>query len=207
MRSDQKFERPTAEYLRECFECREGVLYWRERPISHFRRPADHITFTKKHAGRPAGKLDSRGYMCVGMRIQGRAISMAAHRIVWALHHGRWPTQHIDHMNRIRHDNRIENLRDVAPAENVKNSARNRVYPYVKEHRWGGFSAQVRIGDRGVHIGIFATETEANNHRQMVNAALEGLAKSLAKKSKTGRKRKDSGTKCVQPPMDESKTK
>lgn len=183
--------RPSVEYLRECFEYRDGVLYWRERPSNHFQRPADHQTFLKKMVGKPAGRKEhASGYVTIGLRVNGRAISMAAHRVVWALHHGRWPEMHLDHIDRVRSHNRIENLREVTPAENNKNSAAKRVHPYVGPHRFGGFQAQVRVGDTNIHLGVFDTEEEAASHREMVCGELEKLARSLAKKSKTGRKRK-----------------
>jgi hypothetical protein len=104
-------EKLSMEFLRECFEYRDGVLYWRERPDHHFQRPADHATFIKKSAGKPAGRREPRGYVCVKFRNNGDGVTISAHRIVWALHHGAWPKQHLDHINRVRDDNRIENLR------------------------------------------------------------------------------------------------
>jgi hypothetical protein len=149
---------------------------------------ADQLAFNTKTAGKKAGKLGAKGYMTVGLRINGKAISMAAHRVVWAIHHGRWPEMHIDHINRVRNDNRIENLRDVTPAENNRNAANKRVYPYVAPHTNGGgrFAAQVKIGARDIHIGVFDSAEEANAHRLNVCAELEVLARSLAKKSKIG---------------------
>lgn len=187
-------DRPNVEFLRECFDCREGVLYWRERPASHFQRPANQAAFNTKTAGKRAGKIGSRGYVTVGLRINGSAISMAAHRIIWALHAGAWPTLQIDHINRVRDDNRIENLREVTPAENLQNSSRRRVHPYITPNRRtsGKFVAWTNIGgQKSVHLGIFDTEAAAIAHRDLVNAALEGLARSLAKKSPIGRPRKD----------------
>jgi hypothetical protein len=183
--------RMSLQFLRECFEYRDGVLYWRDRPSSHFKRPADHATFIKKSAGKPAGRKAADGYIQIKFRLDGLAVCVSAHHVIWALHNGKWPEQTIDHMNRIRHDNRIGNLRDVAQAENGRNSVSRRVHPYVGPHKWGGFSAQVRIGDKAMHIGIFDTEAEAVAHRNLVNAALDGLASSLAKKSKIGRRCKD----------------
>lgn len=182
------------DFLLECFDYREGVLYWKARPVSHFKKPADCAAFNKKTAGKRAGKIGRKGYVTIGLRVNGRAISMAAHRVVWALHKGCWPEMGLDHINRNPADNRIVNLREVTNAENLANSTRRRVHPYVGPHKWGGFQAQVKVGDRQVHIGVFDTEAEANAHRQLVNAALEGLAHSLAKKSKAGRKRKPSST-------------
>jgi hypothetical protein len=189
--------RPAVEFLGECLEYRDGVLYWKARPASHFQRPADHQTFIKKMAGKPAGRRErGDGYVSIGLRVEGRAISMAAHRIVWALHHGKWPDQHLDHINRIRHDNRIENLREATPAENARNAKSNRVHTYIESYRRNPdkFVAWTNIGGQeAVHLGIFDTEAEAVAHRDMVNAELVKLAKSLAKKGVIGRPRK--GTK------------
>jgi len=186
-------DRITVEYLRECFDYRDGSLYWKERPANHFQRPADHATFIKKSAGNAAGRREPRGYICVKFRYGGHGVCISAHHIVWAIHHGTWPTKHLDHINRVRNDNRIENLREVTPAENVKNSARNRVFPYVGPHPHGRFQAQVNVGgQKSVHIGIFDSEQEANDYRQMVCDEMEKLARSLAKKTpkpKTYRRR------------------
>lgn len=46
----------------------------------------------------------------------------AAHRIVWKWVHGRDPRGVIDHINGIRDDNRIANLRDVSPIDNAQNN-------------------------------------------------------------------------------------
>lgn len=45
-----------------------------------------------------------------------------AHRIIWAMHHGRSPTGVIDHINGKPWDNRIENLREATHAQNRWNS-------------------------------------------------------------------------------------
>jgi hypothetical protein len=186
-------DRISVEYLRECFRYEEGVLYWKERPAAHFKRPADHATFIKKSAGKPAGRKEPRGYICVKFRMKGESVCISVHHIVWALHHGNWPEQHLDHINRIRDDNRIENLREVTPAENNKNSIKRRIYPYVAPYHHGKFAAQVRIGgEKSVHIGVFDSAEEARDYRQMVCVELEKLAHELAKKTprpKTYRKR------------------
>jgi hypothetical protein len=69
-------------------------------------------------AGRRAGTLTSEGYRRVRL---GRK-NHPEHRLVWALHHGAFPGEgvHVDDINRIRDDNRIENLRAVTNAENAR---------------------------------------------------------------------------------------
>lgn len=66
--------------------------------------------------GRPAG-WKSMGYI----RIKTPFGEAQAHRVAWFLHYGSWPKDQIDHINGIRDDNRINNLRDVNNRENQLN--------------------------------------------------------------------------------------
>lgn len=167
------------QFLRECFEYRDGAIYWRNRPAHHFQRPADHITFIKKSAGKAAGRDDSRGYLCVKMRIKGAPVCIAAHRIVWALHHGKWPDKFIDHINRIRKDNRIENLRDVTVAQNNCNRGNPLATGIPGVHRQNNkFTAQLRIGEKYVHLGTFENTDLAQEARTLAeSAALSAIDK------------------------------
>lgn len=179
------------DYVRECFDVRDSVVYWRDRPLRHFADEHAWKVFQSKYAGKPAGRKEANGYVTINMRYFGQRIQFQAHRVVWMLHQGRWPALHLDHINRVRDDNRLENLREVTVAENNNNSAAKRVHPYVWAGRCGGFQAQTKIGgEKAIYLGIFDTEQEACAYRDMVNAELEKLARSLAKKSKTGRKTK-----------------
>jgi len=45
-----------------------------------------------------------------------------AHRLAWLFVYGNFPKYNIDHINRIRDDNRIENLREATQSYNVINS-------------------------------------------------------------------------------------
>lgn len=72
--------------------------------------------------GTPAGYDNGRGWLRV--KIDDRHYKVA--RIVWKMYYGEDPPEgmHIDHVNRDRSDNRIENLRAVTNSENVRNSIR-----------------------------------------------------------------------------------
>lgn len=54
-----------------------------------------------------------------------RGWAVTAHRVAWVLYYGKWPTHQIDHINGIRNDNRISNLRDVTQSENMRNRRMN----------------------------------------------------------------------------------
>ena len=53
------------------------------------------------------GSLDKDGYLII--KVKGKQFK--AHHIVWLLAYGDFPNQEIDHINRNKTDNRIENLR------------------------------------------------------------------------------------------------
>lgn len=79
------------------------------------------------------GSYDKDGYLII--KIKGKQYK--AHRLVYAIRHGKLPVGELDHINRVRVDNRIENLRLSDRTSNVRNS-------YVKPNK--------DTGVRGVHF-------------------------------------------------------
>ncbi len=75
-------------------------------------------TFTRHDRKNGAGSLDKDGYLII--KIRGKQFK--AHRLVFAYFNNRFPNGEIDHINRDRLDNRIENLRECTRVENIKNS-------------------------------------------------------------------------------------
>lgn len=67
-------------------------------------------------------KRDRCGYLCVLCNLDKRQVFVYLHHAVWAVCKGRFPTQQIDHINGDKHDNRIENLREVSNRENKLNT-------------------------------------------------------------------------------------
>lgn len=74
--------------------------------------------------GTKAGCKMTNGYIAI--RVNNKLY--LAHRIAFYKMFGRFPNQ-IDHINRVRDDNRLENLREVTPRKNSTNRSCNRKLP------------------------------------------------------------------------------
>jgi hypothetical protein len=75
---------------------------------------------TRGRSGNVAGNLNNKGYWRIPL--DGRLY--AAHRLAWFYVFGEWPKQNIDHINGIKTDSRIANLRDVSVSVNAQNQRR-----------------------------------------------------------------------------------
>ncbi|MGK9174164.1 HNH endonuclease [Yokenella regensburgei] len=90
-----------------------------------------------------------------------------AHRIAFLLYYGCYPSGVIDHINGIKDDNRIENLRDVSQAENMKNqkivlerkSKFSGCFLSSRKNKW---RAEARINSKRFGLGTFETKEEAH---------------------------------------------
>ena len=60
-------------------------------------------------------------YLNMHFSASGKDCQFQMHKIVWAWHHGRFPTMQIDHVNGNGFDNHIGNLREVTQSENNMN--------------------------------------------------------------------------------------
>lgn len=109
--------------------------------------------------GDVAGCINTRGYRYVC--VDGR--DHRAHRLVWLYHHGEWPKNGIDHIDRDPGNNRIENLRDVSRAlNNLNRSLPNNIgYAGVSKNR-SGFRAKIKIFGETVSLGTYDTPEEAH---------------------------------------------
>lgn len=84
--------------MNSTFEYRDGCIF-RNGARSGFKRKKD-------------------GYR----QIKFKGVAYLEHHIVWFLHHGYLP-KYLDHKNRVRDDNRIDNLREFTHLENMQNKS------------------------------------------------------------------------------------
>src|SRR6478752_4511704 len=74
------------------------------------------------YSGKVAGYVNSHtGYV----KIRFKYLAYLAHRLIFVYHYGYEP-KYIDHINGIRTDNRIENLREATPTQNCMNQKLNK---------------------------------------------------------------------------------
>ena len=149
--------------LSDLFEYRDGDLYWKIKRSSA----------TK--LDKPAGYMSCGGYRSVEIKEVGQ---LKVHRIIWELHHGPIPEGlEIDHINRIRDDNRIENLRLCDHAQNAWNRvhhAKNK-YPGVQFiEKSKKYRARINYYGKKLHIGYFDTLEEASDAYKKKQQELHG---------------------------------
>lgn len=154
------------------YEPETGKLFWRYREPSSFAVAGDkgrewkQTWWNSKYAGKEAfKKIRQDGYR--RSTLEGR--SFYAHRLTWKMHYGNDPA-HIDHINGDRADNRIENLRSVAPADNNKNMGKSRRNNSgivgVSQIPCGRWSACIVVHGRFIWLGSHATKEEAVRARR-----------------------------------------
>lgn len=120
-----------------------------------------------------AGWVRPDGY--IGMRFDGRYYQ--AHRLAWLYVHGVWPEGQIDHINGVRTDNRIANLRDVTHPENGKNqrmaanntSGANGVHWFKARGKW---RAEITVDGAKQHVGYFSDIEDAISARMAAEQRL-----------------------------------
>lgn len=152
---------PTQKRIRELFNYRDGKLI---RKITIGSGVAGSEAGTSHNSGYRAAIVDGKRYM--------------VHRLIWVYHNGEMkPDTFIDHINHVRHDNRLENLRCVTHRINLRNQLRRITntsgFPGVafhkKQKKW---TARIRTIDREVWLGTFDTKRDAIIARKVAERLL-----------------------------------
>ena len=98
----------TVDRLRELlsYDLETGLFTW-----------ATIVKFSNKKIGDIAGCRHPHGYTVISIG----GFQYPAHRLAWLYVYGVWPSSELDHVNGIRDDNRITNLRVATGTENNGN--------------------------------------------------------------------------------------
>jgi hypothetical protein len=108
----------------------------------------------------------AQGYPAVGLWQGGKPKYFSVHRLMGIAFELIEPddARDIDHVNGIRHDNRIENLRAATRSQNLANGKQRdgaSTFRGVWWHRQVGKWAASCGSGPGSHLGLFASEVEA----------------------------------------------
>lgn len=128
-----------------------GIFTWK---VSRGRRANNSI----------AGAINGRGYICI--KIQSETYQ--AHRLAWLIVHGVWPNGDIDHINGLKIDNKITNLRDVTRSVNKQNTKKAYagsssgllgVSWFKRTRKW---QAQIYVNGGTKSLGLYANKEDAH---------------------------------------------
>ena len=163
------------------YDYETGVLYWRRRNSNRVPKTLEAGTQNK-----------SSGYLSV--QVRGRLYQV--HRVVMLMCYGFYGEGlEVDHINHVRNDNRLVNLRFVTRSENMRNrsvSSNNTsgitgVY-FLKARK--KYTAQIGVNRKLTFLGYFdtleeaaAARAEANSKFNFHNNHGKGRAEYVRKKS------------------------
>jgi hypothetical protein len=139
----------------------------RLKELLHYDPETGLFTRLKMAQGSPrkigdvAGNL-SQGYIRIGVD----GVSYRAHRLVWLYMYGYWPTKSIDHINRIKDDNRFVNLREASRSQNAQNVGLKKTntsgYKGISwETRRKKWVVQLRLNIKPIFLGYYDDIDEA----------------------------------------------
>ena len=144
----------TKDEVESFFEYKDGILYWKKNQ-------------SNIKSGAIAGYQRPDGYIVIGFKNK----SIRAHRLIWLLNHGYMP-EFLDHINGIRNDNRIENLRVATRTQNQMNlktrcdnsSGFRGVFWNKQRKKW---TARIQTGYKVKHLGLFKSIEDADKARKI----------------------------------------
>lgn len=154
---------PPVDLLRQLldYDPETGILTWKKRDASVM-NPKYVDRWNTRWAGVKISSQDKDGYIYLRFNEH----RLLAHRVAWAMTYSDWPENHIDHINGIRTDNRISNLRDVSRQENNRNaSLRSDNASGVVGVSWDKarmkWVARIKSGDAYKFLGYFDSKDDA----------------------------------------------
>jgi len=131
------------------------------------------INHPRAKQGSAAGAKDNYGYIVIRLD----TVLYKAHRLAWLYTYGEWPDKGLDHINQIKNDNRIENLRLANQSMNMHNvSARCNSKSGISGVTWRAdrkkWNARIKVGYKNFNLGLFEDISAAIAARRAAEARL-----------------------------------
>lgn len=124
--------------------------------------------------GSIAGCICGHGYRII--TISG--VIYPAHRLAWFYVNGVWPKDQIDHINGVRSDNKINNLRLATHAQNQQNKGLGKNnstgFKGVSLEKAGRFRARIQTRYGHISLGTFKSGEHAAAAYRIASAAIHG---------------------------------
>lgn len=103
---------------------------------------------TKKH----------NGYITIQLYLDKKGYQLRGHQLAWYITYGE-VVDCIDHINGLKDDNRISNLRSVTNQENHFNETKAKGYYWCKsKNKW---RAKITLNGKNIYLGSYKIEDEA----------------------------------------------
>lgn len=116
-------------------------------------------------SGQIAGTVDARGYRVIGIKIKGERRSIKASRLCYYMHYGVLP-KYIDHIDKNKANDDINNLRSVTHKQNMLNQGARKGSSIYKGVSWTAklnkWKSYIKINGKDTHLGYFTDEIEAS---------------------------------------------
>lgn len=154
------------------YDAQTGEFHWKQ--VSKY---------TPWFQSQVAGTVGKSGYRMI--KIDNKLYT--GHRLAWLYFYGVDAMQSIDHINGIKSDNRISNLRNVSHRENCINRQKHRngrlygASSNLVNNKTNPWAASIRIGTERKHLGSFKTEQEAHDAYQIALQKLHAEPESEGK--------------------------
>jgi len=158
---------PSQEYIRSVFDYNPntGVFKWKIRTDV----PKEWNT---RRAGKIAGRVQKNGYISIGINKK----HFYAHRLAWIYMTGDCPYDDVDHKDRVKSNNKWENLRLGTRTQNFGNKT---ISPHNTSgykgvslfKRDGTWRSQIQVFGKNIHLGYYKTPEEA--HKIYMEAAIK----------------------------------
>jgi hypothetical protein len=128
-----------------------GCFYWKQNQGRRIK------------AGDIAGCIHHNGYIVICINKK----QYQAHRLAWLYIYKEFPKSSIDHINGIRSDNKISNLREATQSENCQNLKKSRgssgfLGVSIDSQRRNRWKASIKLYGKTTHLGWYKTPQEAH---------------------------------------------